>query len=147
MPTDLLAGTGIPCQQKRSCLRPFCSSDKSGHSRPWTLGSDKTTPRCPSACTAQVSHLAARNRTHKSNKTSPFAASLNLNPQGKWALQYQVHIELKEITKCNLITRRHPLLITQSCQKHQRLHSTVSEERGSDKIKDKAGGGWWVGGH
>ena len=49
--------------------------------------------------------------------------------------------------KMHLITKRHPLLITQSCQKHQRLHTTVSEELGSDKIKDKAGGGWWVGGY
>lgn len=87
----------------------------------------------------RTSHLAARTWGPQKSWNHIICSISQSLPIGR-ALQYQVHVELKETIKCNLITRRHPLLITHSCQKHLRFHSVVSKEV---KLKmGRRGEGW-----
>ena len=100
---------------------------------------NKATPVYPSAHTGRISHPTARKWDPWKQYNLIICSIFPSKPIGR-ALQYQVHVELKEIIKCNLITKLHLLLITHSCQKHLRFYFIVSKELRTGKIKDGQGG-------
>lgn len=134
MPTDLVE-TVISSQKNSNCLRHSVMQTKAAI---WAMGASTTfrTRRLQPVLLLHGCAPACREAGPHSNQTTSLAVCLIWTHRE--ALQYQVHVELKEIIKCNLIPKHRLLLIKHSCRKHLGVHSIVSEVLETGKIKN-----WW----